>query len=269
MSLSPPSTGRVGPAQLIAAQWRVLVALMLRDIRTRFFGSAWGFLIVIAWPLSHIVALLAMRVLIGRTVPYGESAALWFATGIIPFMSFSYMSRFIMIGIVLNRPLLNFPVLKITDILFARAIIEILNAGAVIIILLSGFWFFDVDFMPLDVTQAAYAIIASMLLGLGMGVINAIIATAVPMWLTGYALLLIVLWISSGVFFVPSSLPEIARNILYFNPAVHGIEWMRSAYYDGYNSTILSKTYILAAGLASLAMGLLIERLFRGRLLQP
>ena len=37
---------------LMRAQARILAALMLRDIRTRFFGSAWGFLIVIAWPLA-------------------------------------------------------------------------------------------------------------------------------------------------------------------------------------------------------------------------
>ena len=260
-------TGRPTVFELLSAQRQVLFALMLRDIRTRFFGKAWGFLITIAWPLSHVVILLVINIAAGRTAPYGDSVALWFATGIVPFMAFSYMSRFIMFGIVLNRPLLTFPVLKITDILCARAIVEVLNAGLVVIILAIIFWFFDVDFMPLDVVQASWAMLAAMLLGLGVGVINAIVATMAPMWVTGYTLVQIILWMSAGIFFVPSAMPADVQALLVWHPVLHAVEWMRSAYYDGYGTALLDKTYLLAWGAGSLFVGLLLERLLRGRLL--
>ena len=35
-------------------QRRVLFALMLRNIRTKFFGNGLGSLVAVAWPLSHI-----------------------------------------------------------------------------------------------------------------------------------------------------------------------------------------------------------------------
>jgi capsular polysaccharide transport system permease protein len=257
----------ISPLELLKAQWRVLVALMLRDIKTRF-GSEVGFLIAIAWPLSHVLILLIINTAMGRVVPYGDSAALWFATGIVPFMSFSYMSRFIGMGIALNRPLLVFPAVKITDLLFARAIIELLNAGCVIFILMVIFWSLDIDFMPIKPVQACLALGASMLLGLGAGVVNAIIAAAIPMWITGYALLTIILWFSSGVFFVADALPEIIRYPLSFNPVLHGVEWMRAAYYEGYGAAILDKEYMISVTLALLCIGLLLERLVRGRLLQ-
>ena len=96
--------------EMLKAQWRVIVALMLHDIRSRMGGSAIGFFVMgICWPLSHIVILLIINAGLGRAAPYGESAALWYATGIVPFMAFQYMSRFIMLGIVLKRPLLSFP----------------------------------------------------------------------------------------------------------------------------------------------------------------
>lgn len=252
----------------IEMQRRVLVALLLRDIKTRFFGSEFGFLISIAWPLSHILILLLLNTAIGRAVPYGESAALWFATGIVPFFSFSYMARFTMIGVVHNRPLLGFPIVKITDILFARAIAEILSAGVVILSLIAIFWSNGIEFIPIRPTTAFFAIGASMLLGLGVGFVNGVIAAAFPIWTTGYALLTIILWITSGVFFVAHALPQKLRDLIWLLPTVHTIEWMRSAYYEGYGDTFLDRRYLIGCALANLCAGLLLERLIRGRLLQ-
>lgn len=181
------------PVGMLKAQWSILHALMLRNIKTRLGGNEFGFLAMgVGWPLSHILILIIINTGLGRAAPYGDSAALWFATGVIPFMAFSYMSRFIMMGVVLNRPLLTFPVVKVTDILFASAIVEILSAGLVILIMFAIFWAFGIDFMPLDIVQASLALLAMMLLGLGWGVVNAIIAAAVPFWVTGFFLLQII-----------------------------------------------------------------------------
>jgi capsular polysaccharide transport system permease protein len=253
--------------EMLKAQWRILHALMLRDIKTRFGGSEWGFLIAIAWPLTHVLIVLLVNTGLGRAAPYGDSPALWVATGIIPFMAFNYMSRFIMLGIVLNRPLLAFPVVKITDILFARAIVEVLSASLIVLILFAILWAFDIDFMPLDIVQAALALLAMMLLGLGFGVVNAIIAAAFPFWITGYALLAIILWAASGVLFVPDALPEVIRTPLSYLPPLQGVEWMRSAYYEGYGSSILDRQYMISFATVTLFVGIAVERLVRGKVL--
>jgi len=257
---------RVG---MLKAQGRILVALMLRDLKSRMGGSELGFLVMgVGWPLSHILLLLIINTGVGRAAPYGDNAALWFATGVIPFMAFNYIARFIMLGVVLNRPLLSFPAVKITDVLFARAVIEVLNAGLVILILFAIFWALGIDFMPVDVTQASLALLAMMLLGLGFGVINAIIAAAMPFWVTGYVLVSIILWAASGVLFVPDALPEAVRKPLSYLPTLQGVEWMRSAYYEGFGANVLDKTYLVTFGLVTLFAGLALERLVRGKVLQ-
>jgi capsular polysaccharide transport system permease protein len=266
MSHSVPEAGIDRLLYIARVQRQVLGALILRDIRTRFFGKAWGFLFAIGWPLSHILILLVIYALLGRAAPYGDNAAVWFATGIVPFMAFSYTARFIQIGAIMNRPLLTFPVVRITDIVFSRAIIEVLNASIVIIILCMIFWMLGIDFMPFDPVEASYALLASVLLGLGYGVVCAIISLITPLWVTGAALVTIVLWMTSGVLFVPTSLPRNIQAILYYQPTVHCVEWLRSAYYDGYSNGLLDKTYVLSWGSASLFVGLALERLLRGRL---
>jgi capsular polysaccharide transport system permease protein len=262
------SDGRLGINQMLRAQGRILVAIMLRDVRTRFFGSAFGFLLAIGWPLSHIFILLAINTSIGRAAPYGDSAALWFATGVVPFMVFNYMARFTMMGVVMNKPMLSFPVVKVSDIVFARAILELLNAGIVIIATMIIFGVLGIDFVPIDLVQACMALCACMLLGLGFGIVNAVIAGLAPFWMTGYMLFSIIMWVASGVIFVPDVLPEIARYWLSFNPALQGVEWMRSSYYEGYGSGVLDKGYMVSFGLFALFLGLALERVLRGRVLQ-
>ncbi|HEY8006675.1 MAG TPA: ABC transporter permease [Methylocella sp.] len=253
---------------VLRTQGQVIYALMLRDVKTRYFGNGLGFLFSsVAWPLVHVLVLLTVYTSLGRTAPFGNSTILFFATGLVPFMTFSYMSRWIMIGLVLNRPLIVFPVVKITDVLIARAFLEILGACMMTASLFLILWFCEVDFMPRDIAQASFAFGASVLLGLGMGIINAIIATAFVGWMTGYALIIISLYISSGVMFVPDSLPEVARYYLSFNPVLQAIEWMRSAYYDGYGSLVLDKTYLMAWAACTIFSGFALERLIRGRLL--
>ena len=78
------------PVGMLKAQWRILVALMLRDIKTRLGGNEFGFLaMAVGWPLSHILILIIINTGLGRAAPYGDSAALWFATGVIPFLAFN------------------------------------------------------------------------------------------------------------------------------------------------------------------------------------
>lgn len=269
MSNAIANDSRLTAPQMLKAQARVIRALMLHDIRSRLGGNPIGFFVMgVCWPLSHILILILINSLLGRAAPYGDSVALWYAAGVVPFLAFQYIARFISLGIYLDRPLLALPVVKITDLLFSRAVIEILNAGLVTLIVLAILWANGIDFTPRDPVQASFALLAMMFLGLGFGVLNAVIAAAFPFWVTAYALLTMLFWLSSGILFVPDTLPEAVRTPLSYVPWLQGVEWMRSAYYDDYGNGILDKPYLLSFAAITLFVGLLLERLARGRLRQ-
>lgn len=248
-------------------QRRVLHALMLRNVRTKFFGNGLGMLVAIAWPLSHILIIVGIYSALGRMVPYGNSAALFVATGAVPFMIFSYLSRFMMLSVIHARPLLAFPEVKVLDLLLASSLLELLAAACVTIVLIIIAWFFSIDIMPNDIVQAAYAFAATILLGLGFGMLNGVLALAIPLWFTAYTLFTIFLWITAGVFFVPDSLPGVVRDMLAYHPVLQVIEWTRAAYYEGYGGLVLDRAYPIAVGIGSLFLGLLLERAMRGHLL--
>ena len=250
----------------LGTQGRVLLALMIRDVQTRFFGNALGFVVAIAWPVSHIFIIIAINSAAGRAAPYGDDPALFFATGVLPFMCFNYMARFITLGLVQNKPLIGYPRVKVADVLLARAIVEVLNAGVVILVTMVILTAWGIDVIPARPLEAMYALLAMMGLGLGFGLVNGVIAGIIPLWFTVFALFQIVMWIASGVILIPDELPEAARWWLSWNPALIGVEWMRSAFYDGYGvGDLLDKRYMLSCVSTSICLGLLFERALRGR----
>ena len=254
--------------EILKAQGSLQRALMLRIIKSRLGGNEFGFVVMgIGWPLSHILILIVINSHLGRAAPYGESAALWFATGVVPFMAFQYMSRFIMLGTVLNKPLFAFPVVKIADVLFAAAIVEVLSSALTVMIVGAIFWTFGINFMPSDVVQACLAMLAMMLLGLAWGVIGGVAGTIAPGLMMPFFLFQILAWMSSGIVFVPDALPESVRTALSYLPYLQGVEWMRSAYYEGFGSNVLDKSYMVSFSTVLLFVGLAFERLMRGKLL--
>ncbi|ARN81088.1 ABC transporter permease [Methylocystis bryophila] len=258
---------RFGLREGVTRQGRVLHAVMLRNIRTRFFGHGLGYLVALAWPLTHIVILLALWSFASRAPPFGESVVLFLATGTVPFMVFSYLSRFMQLSVIMTRPLLAFPEVKVLDVLFASAVLEILSSCCVVLILLVLAWFFDIPVMPRDIVEAFYAFGAAVLLGFGVGLLMGVIALAAPVWMTIYGLLTIVLWMTSGVIFVPDFLPEPMRTMASYHPVLQLVEWMRSAYYEGYGEGLLDRRYVLGVAIGSIFLGLVIERATRGHVL--
>lgn len=255
-------------ADTLRAQGRVIYAVMLRGMRSRYFGNALGFLFAsVAWPLAHVLVLLALYSVGGRTAPLGDSIILFSATGLMPFIAFNYISRWTMLGMLFDRPLLALPVVRPSDLLFARVFLEILGSCVTAISLLTILWIGGVDFVPRDVVQAGFAFVAAILLGAGMGMVNTVIGIAFRPWVTGYFLIMIILYAASGIIFIPDALPETARYYLSFNPVLQAVEWMRSAYYPGYGALVLDKAYLMYWCVCTIFGGLAMERLVRGRLL--
>jgi len=256
---------RISLMEVLKSQARVIFALMLRDIKSRW-GSTPAYVITILWPLAHILILVMIWTALGRVAPYGESNVLWFSISMLPFMACTYAARFLLIGVLASKPLIAFPLIKITDILFSRIIIEILNSVVLVLCIAFWLWLLNVNSMPYDVKQAFFAFSVSIFMGLGMGIVNALIGVVFHMWVTGFMLMMVVLWLTSGIVFDPNAIPIELRNFLYWQPIIHIVEWMREAYFPGYRSLILDKAFAVYYSLLLIVLGLTIERFARGRI---
>lgn len=244
-------------------QFRVIRALMLRDLRTRFFGHGLGYIIAVLWPLTHMAVLLSLYYIMGRVAPYGESPLQYFAIALVPAISFLYVSRQLMNSVKANRPLMTFPIVKFVDLVLARGLIEAMCVCCVALLMASILFVLNVPIAPDDVVQASCAFGATLLLGFGIGTLNGVIVLKLPGWSIAYLLISIVMYVTSGVVFLPESMPEQAKWYLSWNPLLHCIEWIRQSFFSAYTSTILDKTYVFGIGIGCLFIGLLAERLLR------
>jgi capsular polysaccharide transport system permease protein len=251
----------------LRASWRVVWAVALRDVRTRFFNHGLGYSVAIAFPLVHILILIAIWSQLGRGAPFGEHAAVFFGVALAPFMAWNYMSRYIMLSLVMNRPLLAFPAVKILDVLFGRALLEVLGSCCMLIFLCLIGVAVGYEIAPFDPVDAALAWAAALGLGLGFGMLNAILVMAAPFWATGYMLFVILMYFASGILFLPASLPERLAAALSWLPTFQIVEWMRAAFFAGYPDQYLHRGYTLAWVFGAICLGLLLERVARGRLL--
>lgn len=262
------SKNRMNFSEALRSKRNVMRAVILRDMRTRFFNHGLGFLIVSLWPLAHMLTLLVIYSVMGRRTPFGESLYVFFATGLIPTLAFMYVSRFMSISLMLNRPMLGFPVVKVIDVMAARAFLEVIAAFITLFFMISIIYIVGDDPFPMDTSEAVKAYSAVLLLAVGVGSLAGVIVMFSPFFATIYALLMILVYVGSGTLFVISNLPDIISTPLSYNPVVHAVEWMRLAYYPTYSSKVLDKGYLIGFGMTSLFLGLFLERVLRGKMLE-
>jgi len=255
-------------SEALKVQGRVIGALMLRDMRTRFGRTFMGYVIIVGWPLAHLLVLMAIFLATRRVAPVGTSVPVFLGTGVLPYILCLYPGRMIMLCLVQNQPLLLFPIVKTTDVILARGLLEILTACWVTVIFALLLYICGVDIAPIHYHEAIQAILATMYLAFAIGFIGAVLYKLVRAWLGVQIGFLILLYITAGVFFIPTNVPEDLQFYLWFNPLLHCVEWLRSAYYDGYGYGMLSQGYLISFSTLLLAIGLVIERFVRGRLLQ-
>ena len=252
----------------LANQARVIGALMLRDMRTRFGRTLFGYVITVAWPLSHLLILMTVYLVMRSIIPFGTSPAVFFATGLLPYILFLYPSRMIMMSVVQNHPLLYFPIVKSFDVILARGILEVITAFWVTTIFCFVLILFRVDITPIYPEEALMAVLATIYFAFALGFLGAVIYKVFRGWIVVHILFVILLYFTSGALFLPSALPDTTQYFLWFNPLLHCVEWLRSAYYDGYSYGLLTKEYLLGISTAVLFAGLVAERALRGIILQ-
>jgi capsular polysaccharide transport system permease protein len=107
------------------------------------------------------------------------------------------------------------------------------------------------------------AVAALFFIGLGAGTFLGIAIQFLPS-LSGFLNVpLRILYFASGIFYLPDSLPPMARDILAWNPVLHGITLFREGYFDMYESHMLDLQYLFGWAAGCMLVALVTERLAR------
>ena len=247
----------------IRIQMRVIVALLLRETRTTFGNSSLGYLWAIITPALGVGLLVLIFSFASRQPPFGQSLALFFATGFLTYEFYNKLSNSLMTVLDANKALLLYPVVTETSAIVARFILITLTYFIIMWIFYGGLILLGLANSPSFPIDLSLAFLAVALLGLGIGLMNLMIIGIWQSWRFIWQIINRPMFFISGIFFIPSLLPDYALNYLKWNPVLHLIEWIRTAYYPNYDSRVLDYSYVLTISFLFIVIGLTGERLLR------
>ena len=241
-------------------RFRVLTALVLREMGTKFGRSSGGYFWALAEPLGGIVLLAIAFSLALRSPPLGTSFMLFYATGMIPFSLFRTMSGGVAGAIKTNRGLLAYPVVTALDAVLAKFVLNFMTITLVSVILFTGIILGFGLHVNLDLGAVALAVAMAGVLGLGIGTLNCVLFGFYPTWKNVWTILNRPLFILSGIFFTFEMVPKAFQAVLWWNPIVHIIGVMRSGFYGTYEAAYVSLPYVLGIGLGTFVLGAWLMR---------
>lgn len=250
------------------AALRSILALILREVSTRFGRTPGGYIWVLLQPLGMIVLLSVAFSLLASNPPLGTSFMLFKGTGFLILTIFRTLSQMIGMSLQFSRPLLAYPGVIWIDTLLARLLLNTLTTVMVTIIILSFIILFDGVQPMISWGPLALAIVLAVMLSFGVGCLNCVLFMRFEVWQQTWSILTAPLFVISGVIFLFEGLPPLGQQILWYNPIYHITGLIREGFYPVYSPTYISVAYVMACALVPMVLGLLLLRRFHRVLLE-
>jgi capsular polysaccharide transport system permease protein len=231
---------------------RSIAALALREMATTHGRSPGGYLWALAEPMAGI-ALLTLIFSAGfKTPSLGVSFALFYATGLLPFLMFTDVSGKVATALLFSKPLLAYPAVGFLDAILARFLVNAMTQLLIAYLILTGILLaFETRVVP-DYPVLVRGFAWALALSAGVGVMNCWLFTRFAVWQRIWAIAMRPMFILSCIFFVFEGIPQPYRDALWFNPLVHVVGLVRRGMYAGYDAAYVSEAYlgVLCLGLA-------------------
>lgn len=244
-------------------QRRVLRALMTREIVTRYGRTPGGYAWAILDPVAMIAVLTVIFDTVARSPALGDSFMLFFATGYLGFLFYRSISNYASKALTVNRPLFNFPRVTPFDAIVVRIYLQYMTDIAVAIVVLGGIFILNNSIPELRIEYILIGMAMGVILGAGAAMVNSILFILYPMWERIFAVINRPLFLISGIFYTPESLPSFAADILWWNPLLHVVSIFRQGFYPDYSAPLSSPIYLWFWCIATLTYGLWLLHRYR------
>lgn len=247
---------------------RTISALIIREMTTTYGRSPGGYAWAILEPVAMILMLAVGFSLLFRSPPLGTSFLLFYTSAILPLRTFQGIQSKISTAISFNRPLMSYPRVSFADAILSRFILAFLTQCLVNIVIIAGLFTIENIREIIDVRLILIAYSGSIILGLGVGVLNCFLILSYPIWNTIWNILSRPLLLISAVFYIYEDLPEVPQEIFWFNPLIHITSLSRDGYYYSYHPEHISMAYVYIFGAIPMFFGFLLLKRHSRELLQ-
>ena len=238
-------------------QKRVIGALLLREMITRYGRNNLGFLWLFVEPLLVTMVFAVLWKFIRGHQISGINIVAFMITGYPMMMLWRQSSSKTMGAVAANIGLLYHRNVRIFDLLLSRMILEIASVTVAQILILMLFIFVGWIELPADIFYMLIAWILMAFFAFGLGFLLYAISCKSEVFGKIWGAMGIVFMIASGVFYFVSSLPQQAQEIVLWVPMIHGTEMFRHGYFGATVVTMENPWYLILWDIILLLVGLL------------
>lgn len=244
----------------LAIQTRVIGALLLREVITRYGRHGIGVLWLVVEPMMFTLGVASLWYLAKLHV-YSSIPIIAFAiTGYSSVLVWRNATNRCSNAIKVNLGLLYHRNVKVVDILLARVLLEIAGGTASIFILTVFFAFIGAMDWPVDILLVICGWLLLSWFAVGMGMIVGVIAERSETFERVWHILTYLLFPLSGAVYMVHWLPSAVRDTVLLLPMVHGVEMIRHGYFGQLVPTYENPTYFALINLLLTLIGLFLSR---------
>lgn len=252
----------------LAIQSRVIAALLLREVITRYGRHGLGVLWLIFEPMLFTLGVAGLWYL-ARLHTVSEIPITAFAiTGYSSVLMWRNTANRCTKAIEPNLALMYHRNVKVFDILMARIILEWVGATASLSVLTAFFAFIDAMRWPEDIVPVIEGWLLLAWFSFGLGLIVGAISERTETFERVWHVITYLMFPLSGAIFMVHWLPKAAQDALLWLPMVHGVEMLRHGYFGNIVPTYENPAYFAVANLFLTLIGLAMVR-DMGRRVQP
>jgi capsular polysaccharide transport system permease protein len=260
-----PAQGRTPRLQFA----RVFVALVLREMTTRYSRAAGGYLWAVLGPVLAISLMSVVFSLMFRSPSLGTSFIMFYSSAYVPFHVYLDVQASVAGAVRFNRALMQYPAVTPVDAMLARATLSFLTVTLTGAAILTGAVLVSSTPVNLDFLIMAKAVSSAAVLGFGIGAVNCVVMAFFPTWERIWRIVTAPLFICSAVIYIYEEIPRAFQPILALNPLVHVTASMRTGIFGAYRPDFISLPYVWTIGIALSVIGLHLARRHRSVLINP
>lgn len=251
-----------------AIQCRVVGALLLREIITRYGRHGIGVLWLILEPMLFTLGVTALWTFLGLHVLSSIPIIAFAITGYSSILLWRNAASRCSKAIEPNLSLMYHRNVKVIDIFLARVLLELIGGVGSLTILTLFFAGIGVMPWPQDVSLVLGGVLLLAWFALALGLIVGAVSERSEFFERVWHIITYLLFPLSGAGFMVNWLPRAAQDVVLLFPMVHGVELIRHGYFGNVVQTYENPIYFATANLALTLIGLALVR-ETGRRVQP
>lgn len=263
MFRSAPYGTSLGEALRI--QVRVIHAIFLRELLTRYGRHNIGFLWLFVEPMIFTLGVTALWTA-SKSVHGSDLPIVAFAvTGYSSVLLWRNMPSRCILSVTYNSSIMYHRVVKVLDIYVSRILIEAIG-GSMSFFFLSLFFIF-IGWMspPEDVLKVLLAWVLIAAFGASLAVFLASLSERYEIVEKLWHPASYLVFPLSGAAFLVSSLPQGAQDFVLWFPMVHGVELLREGYFGSQVDAVYDLSYLAVSTLLMLCVGLALSRIIAAK----